>query len=92
MTTLYLIASLVLLTSLCGRMYIVLRGPTRSDRMLVIQLFGTTAVAVLLLVGEAMNDTTLADIALVLALLAAVTVVAFVQRVHTVEEIDEPRR
>lgn len=60
--------------------------------MLVIQLFGTTAVAVLLLVGEAMNDTTLADIALVLALLAAVTVVAFVQRVHTVEEIDEPRR
>lgn len=90
MTLFYLVVSVVLLTSLCGSLYIVLRGPTRGDRMLVIQLFSTTAVAVLILVGEAMNDPALADIALVLALLAAVTVVAFVQRVWTVEDIDEP--
>lgn len=92
MTAFYMIASLVLLTSLCGSLYVVLRGPTRSDRMLVIQLFGTTAVAVLVLIGEAVNDPALVDIALVLALLAAITVVAFVQRARTVKDIDEPRR
>lgn len=91
MTTFYSIVATALLISLCGGMYQVLRGPTQGDRMLVIQLFGTTAVAMLILIGEAMNDSALVDVALVLALLAAVTMVAFVRRVWTVEDIDESR-
>ena len=91
MTTLYLLVAFVLLISLSGGMYQVLRGPTPGDRMLVIQLFGTAAVAVLILLGEAMNDSALVDIALALALLAAITLVAFARCAWTGEDIDEPR-
>lgn len=91
MTSLYLFVATALLLSLSGGMYQVIRGPTAADRMLVIQLFGTAAVAMLLLIGAAGNNPTLVDIALVLALLAAITMVAFVRRAWTGEENDEPR-
>ena len=90
MTSIYLIVAIAILMTLCGGMYQVLRGPTPGDRMLVIQLFGTTAVGALILIGEAMNDSALLDIALVLALLAAITMVAFVRRAWTMENIDGP--
>ena len=86
MTAFYLIAALLLLLSLAGGIYQVLRGPTPGDRFLVIQLFGTAAVAVLILIGQATNDPALVDIALVLALLAAITMVAFVKQSWTVED------
>lgn len=70
-----------LLLNLAAGMWRVVRGPTAADRMLAAQLFGTTAVAVLLLLAEGMTDASLRDIALVFALLAAVAAVAFVQRV-----------
>ncbi|MDT8388863.1 MAG: monovalent cation/H+ antiporter complex subunit F [Thiogranum sp.] len=63
----------------------VLRGPTEADRMLAMQLFGTTGVAILLLLGEAFAAPALWDAALVFALLAAVAAVAFVRRVETHE-------
>jgi multicomponent Na+:H+ antiporter subunit F len=70
-----------LLLNLAAGLWRVMRGPTAADRMLAAQLFGTTAVAVLLLLAEAMGEAALRDIALVFALLAAVAAVAFVQRV-----------
>ncbi len=45
------------------------------------QLFGTTAVAILLLLAQALGQPALRNVALVFALLAAVTVVAFVRKV-----------
>ena len=86
MTTFYLVAALLLLLSLAGGIYQVLRGPTPGDRFLVIQLFGTAAVGVLILIGQATNDPVLVDVALVLALLAAITMVAFVKQSWTVED------
>jgi multicomponent Na+:H+ antiporter subunit F len=74
------IASFLLLNLAAG-LWRVMRGPTAADRMLAAQLFGTTAVAVLLLLAEGMGEAALRDIALVFALLAAVAAVAFVQRV-----------
>lgn len=70
-----------LLLNLAAGMWRVVRGPTAADRMLAAQLFGTTAVAVLLLLAEGMAEASLRDIALVFALLAAVAAVAFVRRV-----------
>lgn len=58
----------------------VARGPSPADRMLAAQLFGTTGVAVLLLLAEAMDAPELRDVALVFVLLAAVVTVAFVKR------------
>lgn len=88
MQILYLILSLFLLLSLGTGMWRVLHGPTAADRMLAAQLFGTTAVAVLLLLAEAYNKTALRDVALVFALLAAVTAVAFVRRTWPDREAD----
>ncbi len=78
--TLYLALALFLLLNLGAGMWRVLRGPGEADRMLAAQLFGTTAVAVLLLLAQATGSFALRDVALVFALLAAVTAVAFVRR------------
>jgi multicomponent Na+:H+ antiporter subunit F len=48
--------------------------------MLAAQLFGTTAVAILLLLAQSPGQGALRDVALLFALLAAVTTVAFVRR------------
>lgn len=69
-------------------MWRILRGPTAADRMLAAQLFGTTAVAVLLLLAQAYSTVALRDVALVFALLAAVTAVAFVRRSWPEQETD----
>ena len=83
---LILALALFLALNLGAGMWRVLRGPTAADRMLAAQLFGTTAVAILLLLAEASGDAALRDVALVFALLAAVTAVAFVRRAWTDQE------
>jgi len=80
MQTIHTALALFLLFNLVAGMWRVLRGPTAADRMLAAQLFGTTAVAVLLLLAQASGNAALRDVALVFALLAAVTAVAFVRR------------
>jgi multicomponent Na+:H+ antiporter subunit F len=72
--------ALFLLLNLIAGMWRVLRGPTVADRMLAAQLFGTTSVAMLLLLAQASDKAALRDVALVFALLAAVAAVAFVRR------------
>jgi multicomponent Na+:H+ antiporter subunit F len=81
MSLLLLGVATFLLFNLAAGLWRVMRGPTSADRMLAAQLFGTTAVAILLLLADAMGEPALRDIALVFALLAAVAAVAFVQRV-----------
>jgi multicomponent Na+:H+ antiporter subunit F len=82
MNEIYLIsAALLLVTFLTGLVRIVL-GPTEADRMLSAQLFGTTGVAVLLLLALGMDRRPAVDVALVFALLAVVAAVAFVRRVR----------
>ena len=80
MQTLYFGLALFLLLNLFAGMWRVLRGPTAADRMLAAQLFGTKLVAVLLLLAQATDKSALRDVALMFALLAAVTAVAFVRR------------
>ncbi len=80
MQTLYFALAFFLLINLCAGIWRVLQGPTVADRMLAAQLFGTTVVAILLLLAHALEKPALRDVALVFALLAAVTAVAFVQR------------
>lgn len=80
MQSIYLGLALFLLLNLGAGMWRILRGPTAADRMLAAQLFGTTAVAMLLLLAQTYDNAALRDVALVFALLAAVTAVAFVRR------------
>ncbi len=80
MTTLYLVVALFLLLTLVVGLWRVLHGPTAADRMLAAQLFGTTAVACLILLSQALKQPSFIDVALVFALLAVVTAVAFIKR------------
>lgn len=80
MQLLHLTLALILLLTLGAGVWRALRDPTGAERMLAVQVFGTGAVATLLLLAEASDTAALRDVALVFALLAAVTAVAFVRR------------
>jgi multicomponent Na+:H+ antiporter subunit F len=67
-----------LLVSLLAGLAPVLRGTAPADRMLAAQLVGTTTVAILVVLSQVMAMPALLDVALVFALLAAVTLVCFV--------------
>ncbi len=58
----------------------VFRGPAIEDRMMSAQLVGTTGVGLLLVLGFLLDMPASIDVALVLALLAAVAVVALTRR------------
>ncbi len=75
-------ALFLVLTLLLGLIRIGL-GPGRSDRMLVVQLFGSTGVAVLLLLSRSTQQPSLENIALVLALLAVMITVTYNRRVSS---------
>jgi len=71
-------AGVLLLTMVFGLMR-VMRGPSRVDRMLAAQLLGTSSVGILVLLGMAFDQSSLRDVALVFALLAAISGLAFVR-------------
>ena len=70
-------AGFVLATVVVGLVRI-LRGPDRADRIMAAQLLGTGGIAVLLLLSQATSVPAAVDVALILALLAALISVAFV--------------
>lgn len=72
------LAAILLLTILAG-LWRAVRGPTKADRLVAVQLFGTTGTALLLVLAEAQAQPALRDAALVLALLAAVLSASLVQ-------------
>lgn len=79
MKTLYLATALLLFLDIMVGLWRVWRGPSAADRMLAAQLFGTTGVAILLLLAEAVASPPLRDVALVFALLAVLAMTAFVK-------------
>jgi multicomponent Na+:H+ antiporter subunit F len=79
-TEFHVAASLLLLLTIVAGLVRVLRGPTPTDRIMAAQLFGTTGVAILLLLAEALREPGLRNVALVFALLAVLATVAFVRR------------
>jgi multicomponent Na+:H+ antiporter subunit F len=80
MTLLLSVLALFLVLNVSAGLLRIARGPTAPDRMLAAQLFGTTGVALLLVLAEAVGEPALRDVALVFALLAAVLAVSFVKR------------
>jgi multicomponent Na+:H+ antiporter subunit F len=80
MNTLALAVALFLLANLMATLVAAARGRTPADRMLVALLFGTTGTAVLVLLATVGGGSALVDVALVLALLAAIGGIAFAER------------
>jgi multicomponent Na+:H+ antiporter subunit F len=77
MTELLMLSALGLMLSLFLGLLRVFLGPDAGDRMLAIQLIGTAGVGILLLLKVLLNQPALLDVALLLALLAAVAAAAF---------------
>jgi len=80
MTELFLAVSLLLLATMTAGLVRVVIGPTPADRMMAAQLLGTSSIGSLLLLAPALGIPALVDVALIFALLAAVSVVAFTRR------------
>lgn len=78
MQIIYVVISLFLLCTLVLGVWRILKGPNKADRMLTTQLFGTTVVAILLVTSRQQASNALIDLALIFALLSAITAVTFV--------------
>lgn len=78
MNALLLGAAVFLALNLAAGLLRVYRGPTAADRMLATLLFGSTTVALLLLLAEVLPAPALRDVALLFVMLAAIISVAFV--------------
>lgn len=81
MSQFYLALAVFLLANFFAGFLRIAWGPTPADRMMAGQLFGTIGVGVLLLLAQALELAALRDVALVFALLGALSLVAFVTKV-----------
>ena len=86
MSDLYLFLALLLMLTLLAGLWRVVKGPTAADRMTAAQLFGTTGVAMLMILTKGLAMPVLRDVALVFALLAAVTLIGFLRHYWHPEE------
>ncbi len=89
MNQLHMLLAVFLLANLLATLLRIVRGPTAADRLLAALLFGTTGVAILLLLGHAGKLPALVDVALVIALLGAITGAAFAQRAWRRPQLEE---
>jgi multicomponent Na+:H+ antiporter subunit F len=78
MSTAFFGAALFLLLNLVAGLVRIYLGPRSADRMLALLLFGTTTVAMLLLVTYAGGPAAMVEVALVFVMLAAIGSIAFV--------------
>ncbi|TVQ29366.1 MAG: multiple resistance and pH regulation protein F [Geminicoccaceae bacterium] len=90
MTELYPVVALLLLLNIVVGLVRILRGPTAADRMLAAEMFGTSAVVIVLLMAFVTDNPSLVDVALVFALLAALASVTFVSRAWSAMPPSDP--
>ncbi len=79
MTTILTLLAVLLLASIAVGLTRVVRGPTVTDAMLAALLIGTTGTAIALLFAITLDISSALDVAMTLAVLAAVIGVAFVR-------------
>ncbi|MFQ3567320.1 MAG: monovalent cation/H+ antiporter complex subunit F [Aggregatilineales bacterium] len=77
MNIIYQAAAFFLLLNIGAGLIRILRGPTASDRLLTIQLFGTTGTTILILLSLEARNEAFQDVSLVFALLAGILGVVF---------------
>jgi multicomponent Na+:H+ antiporter subunit F len=80
MSDFLLVAAILLLLTLLAGLFRALRGPSLEDRLTSILLLGTGGVALLFILSVVLPASALIDVALVLALLAAVVAAAMTRR------------
>lgn len=86
--TFYYAAALTVLLTLLLAFIRVCRGPTAEDRLLGIQSFGTAGTVIVLLLSQTETMGGLTDVALILAMLAAVTIITFTRILPGAGDVD----
>ena len=76
-----ILATVLALTMIIG-FWRIIHGPTRADRLLPVQLFGSTGIALLLTLAHARGESGLLDAALVLASLSVVLPAALAEHLR----------
>ncbi|NNJ98258.1 MAG: pH regulation protein F [Gammaproteobacteria bacterium] len=87
----YLVTALILLATVTAGLLRVFVGTARVERLLALQLLGTTTVAIVLLLTVGLQQPVLADVALVLGLLASIIAIAYVRYGTMRTDNDSPR-
>jgi multicomponent Na+:H+ antiporter subunit F len=82
------VAALFLLINLLVGLVRVWRGPSPADQMQALLLFGTTTVAIVLLLAYVTEQPVLVEVALVFVMLAAVGTIAFSRLPRGIREED----
>ena len=79
MDVFFIIVIIFLLLNIALGLIRVWRGPTVGDRLLTTQLFGTTGMAILLVLAGYSKDLTLLNVAITFNVLAILLVICMVQ-------------
>jgi multicomponent Na+:H+ antiporter subunit F len=80
MTRFFVIISVFLLANILVGLIRLMRGPGNADRMLAVQLFGTTGVAILLILGTILEEPVVYNVSLIFVLLATLAILTFKKR------------
>ena len=88
----YATATLAIFLTLLLALIRIFRGPSAEDRLLGIQSFGTVGTAVVLLLTVLTDLPGLLDVALVMAMLAAVTVITYTRILPGAGDADPEER
>jgi len=80
MTRFFVIISVFLLANILVGLIRLMRGPANADRMLAVQLFGTTGVAILLILGTILEEPVVYNVSLIFVLLATLAILTFKKR------------
>ncbi len=75
----FIIVSVFLLLNIALGLFRVWRGPTVADRLLTTQLFGTTGMAILLVLAGYLKELSLLNVAITFNVLAILLVIGLVQ-------------
>ena len=79
MDSFFIIVSVFLLLNIALGLIRVWRGPTVADRVLTTQLFGTTGIAILLVLAGYLQQLTLLNVAITFNVLAIILVICLFQ-------------
>ncbi len=79
MDIVFIIVIVFLLLNIALGLLRVWRGPTVADRLLTTQLFGTTGMAILLVLSGYLKELTLLNVAITFNVLAILVVIGLVQ-------------
>ncbi len=75
MDVIFIIVTVFLLLNIALGLFRVWRGPTVADRLLTTQLFGTTGMAILLVLAGYLKELTLLNVAITFNVLAIILVI-----------------